>query len=305
MSSFMQKSKFCNSIIDELQDYMLFKHAIDEAFKSVVVIKSSERADEQKYKKEGPPVAVKTVGMNRCKPCQSDSLFWCFYVLLNGQDAYETVDRHFVVENEEKIKMIELLRANKKIIKEQKWRSNENDLSLTGQPISITTFATLCGLRKINVFYVDEVNRTFCPDLSFVKSDGKESDGKESDGKESNGKESDGKESDGKEGIGASTSEFVHVLYKSATSLRFECELNVPKASLMSACAGYYQIQSIHKPINAISSYTIKELTEMCKSLSLDHVLVKDNLGKSLSKQHLYQALCSKLGVVKDDPKVK
>jgi len=277
-----QKSKFCNSIIDELQDYMLFKQKLDEAFKSVVVIKSSERPPtDQKYKKEHCVVKESVSNEpvikfdNRFKPYQTDSLFWCFYILLNGYDAYETVNNHFVVENEEKIKMIELLRTSKKIIKEHKWGSSENDISLIGQPISITTFATLCGLHKLKVFFVDEINRTFCSGQM-----------------EQGQSEGEGEES-------------VHVLYKSATSLRFECELNVSKAYLMESCAGYYQILSIHKPINAISSYTIKELNEMCRSLSLDYVLVKDNLGKPLSKQHLYQALCSKLGVTKDEPKVK
>jgi hypothetical protein len=253
---------------------MLFKQKLDEAFKSVVVIKSSERLPtEQKYKKEHCVVQEPLVKFDkRCKPYQTDSLFWCFYILLNGYDAYETVNNHFVVENEEKIKMIELLRTSKKIIKEQKWGSSENDISLIGQPISITTFATLCGLHKLKVFFVDEINRTFCAGQSEDQGEGEE---------------------------------FVHVLYKSATSLRFECERNVSKACLMESCAGYYQILSIHKPINAISSYTIKELTEMCKILSLDYVLVKDNLGKPLSKQHLYQALCSKLGVTKDESKVK
>jgi len=275
-----QKSKFCNSIIDELQDYMLFKHKLDEAFKSVLTNASNRPPPEQKYKKEEQPSVQEPVVKfnNRCKPYQTDSLFWCFYILLNGYDAYETVNNHFVVENEEKIKMIELLRTSKKIIKEHKWGSNENDISLTGQPISITTFATLCGLHKIKVFFVDEINRTFCAGQEEERGQG--------------------------EGQGQKE-EFVHVLYKSSASLRFECELNVSKTGLLESCVGYYQILSIHKPINAISSYTIKELNEMCKSLSLDYVLVKDNLGKPLSKQHLYQALCSKLGVTKDESKVK
>lgn len=274
-----QKSKFCNSIIDELQDYMLFKQTIDQAFKhvsapapSLVPTRDTNRLEKRRMEtRAGTLVLDEATNRDKIiKPCQSDSLFWCLYIFLKGVDAYKTVNNHFVVENEEKIKMVELLRVNKKYIKERKWGYNESELSVTGNQISITTFATICALHKIEVLFIDNTNRTCCR----MGSDSESCSGR---------------------------SHNKNILYKSSTSLRFECELNVPDVK----CDGYYQITSIFKPINAISSYTIKELTEMCKSLSLDHVLVKDNLGKPSSKQQLYQALCSKLGVTKEDSKVK
>ena len=294
MLSSINQTKYCNSIVNELQDYMLFKRAIDEAFKCVASPNElvrigapykqnkQNKQNEQTEQKEkvGHVVEALTSKLEATariyRPHQPDSLFWCLYILLHGGEAYETVNienRPFMVENREKIKMVDLVRANKQTIKHSKLGSItniESDLSIAGKSISTTTFATICILHGIEVLFIDKTNNTFCEvAASSVKS------------------------------VNDSISPTINIVYKSDSSLRFECELNVPKDVAQSKHSDFFQLHSINKPIKPISSFTTSELIETCKLPSL-RLPVKDNLGKPLSKRDMYNELTSKLGLNED-----
>jgi hypothetical protein len=302
IDSHSNQNKYCNSIVNELQDYMLFKHTIDKAFKCVVTPKESPELvqidtpynqmdknkqngqTKQKGKCHGVSDLVSdvriaeapTLATHVYRPHQPDSLFWCLYILLNGSESYETMNlenRHFMVENKEKIKMVELVRANKQTIKQSKLGSIatiESELSVSNKSISITTFAVICILHGIEVLFIDNTNATFCEVLPSTNV------------------------------VDGSVNHTIHVLYKSAGSLRFECELNVVKSVARSKCAHFFQLHSINKPIKPISSFIISELIETCNLPSL-HLSVKDNLGKPLSKRALYDALVARLALKNDE----
>ena len=292
IASALKQNKYCNSIVNELQDYMLYKHTIDEAFKCATAsYKKTENAEKtententEKNKKVGRYYSFSNLvadgrvveAPHIFRPHRPDSLFWCLYILLYGSESYETVNlenRHFIVENKEKIKLVELVRANKQTIKLNRLGSIatiESDLSVSGNSISMTTFAAICILYGIEVLFIDNENSTFCEVLSFAD-----------------------------EG-GDSVSPTIHVVYKSDSSLRFECELNVVKSVARSKCTHFFQLHSINKPIKPISSFTTSELIETCNLPSL-RLSVKDNLGKPLSKRVLYDALVARLGLKNDE----
>jgi len=85
---------------------------------------------------------------------QQDDLFWCFFIILNGQQEYE-IDNSFKREKEFKIGSIEKLRGIKSELKAMKLRLTliEDEL-LNQKKISIITLTALCLLHKINILYV-------------------------------------------------------------------------------------------------------------------------------------------------------
>jgi hypothetical protein len=94
-----------------------------------------------------------------------DTLFWCFYILKYGISKYESHQQtqSFTIEKDEKYKCITLLRNNKNILKTHKIKplsEIENNLANEEQ-INIKTFISLCLVENINIFIVDDNNRTF------------------------------------------------------------------------------------------------------------------------------------------------
>lgn len=84
----------------------------------------------------------------------TDSLFWCFYIILNGEHEYE-VNHSFQKEKEFKIQSIEKLRNIKPQLKALKLKINETeDELLNSKNISIKGLIALSLLYKKNIFYV-------------------------------------------------------------------------------------------------------------------------------------------------------
>ena len=129
--------------------------------KEELLIKKEElliKKEELPIKKEELPIKKPTIITNIYKPKQTDSLFWCFYILKNGLFNYEMEihNQYFVVEKSEKYKYIELLRQNKDLLKIHKikpFTEIEDDLAHK-KCISIKTFFALCIIENINVLLV-------------------------------------------------------------------------------------------------------------------------------------------------------
>lgn len=84
----------------------------------------------------------------------TDSLFWCFYIILNGKHDYE-VNHSFQREKEFKIQSIEKLRNIKPQLKALKLKINETeDELLNSKNISIKGLIALSLLYKKNIFYI-------------------------------------------------------------------------------------------------------------------------------------------------------
>ena len=84
----------------------------------------------------------------------SDKLFWCFYIILNGEHEFD-MDHSYKREKEFKIESIEKLRKIKSQLKAIKLRLNEiEDELLNQKKISIKSLIALSILYKINIFYI-------------------------------------------------------------------------------------------------------------------------------------------------------
>ena len=264
----------CNSLLCELQDYMFFKQTIDDACKYVShgdkrVSKEGDKHGDKRVSKEGDNKhPLKEDNRSIYKPHQKDSLFWCYYMLMYGLNACETVGTNrFIIEKNEKIKLVELVRANKLALKFHKMApisSIEADLT-SSEAISISTFFAICVASNISLIYINKTNKTWLKVLI--------------------------------EEIKEERPDTVNVLYRSEISHRFECETNVDSSIINATENTHFKLFSMNKPIQALSSYKSAELLEICTKVGID-IYLESGTGtgtgtgtsKTHSKQQLYNA---------------
>jgi len=188
-------------------------------------------------------------------PTEKDALFWILYIAERGVFQYEMdIKKEFIKEQENKIKLIGLIRENKNKIKENKWKLSKLEDELNSNtPISVSTFCCLCLLKDIdliiknnNVVY-SQINTEREPnnikDIIIVKFD-------------------------------KSFKKYGLYDYGSSNNTKVEDFLR-----------DNYVITNINKPVNPIGSYKIADLHEICKKLN---ITICDDGGKKLKKKELY-----------------
>jgi hypothetical protein len=186
-------------------------------------------------------------------PNKSDSLFWCFYIIKYGFEKYNMIDnQHFIIERNEKIAAIELLREKKDLLKNHKIKSIngiESDLT-NSSAISISTFFSLAIIYGLNVAYIKKNSY-----YEFVSDDCADS---------------------------------VHIIKPSAGSNKYSYELEQSQEQVQHYRENYYKMLSIDKPIQAMTAYKLDELLELSKKLGIE--LNMPTIKKPTKKQ-LYDAI--------------
>jgi hypothetical protein len=140
-----------NDVLSEIQYYMLDEKNIDKSLEKKLV--SSKNDNKNKNMLSDKP---KT---NIFIPREKDTLFWCFYIIANGEMKYETLNnKNEVIAKQIKIEYIEKIRKEKKTIKIYKFDSISNIESnlVNDNCISAKTFLTLCVLENRNVIYISK-----------------------------------------------------------------------------------------------------------------------------------------------------
>ena len=89
-------------------------------------------------------------------PPYSDKLFWCLYIILEGEDSFQYVGQKvFTIETEMKIKLVELVREKKALLKQHKLASAAAEAELANNPwISISTFHALCIIHNLSCIVI-------------------------------------------------------------------------------------------------------------------------------------------------------
>tara|TARA_Y100000588_G_C14235536_1_gene917127 strand:+ start:1212 stop:1685 length:474 start_codon:yes stop_codon:yes gene_type:complete len=91
-------------------------------------------------------------------PEYSDTLFWCYYLILNSITDYKLVENDFLLEKSIKISLIQKVREHKDILKKMKFKRTEiEDELLNQRKISIKTFLLLCVLENKNIIIKDGI----------------------------------------------------------------------------------------------------------------------------------------------------
>ena len=90
-------------------------------------------------------------------PDVHDSLFWSFYIMKNGEEAYESLGKiNIVIERKIKIEYIEQFRESKQVLKTYKTAplTHLENVLLNEKQIDIKTLIALCVIEGISFMYI-------------------------------------------------------------------------------------------------------------------------------------------------------
>jgi len=239
-----------NDVFDELQNYILNDENINKSLKMKITNSNS--------KNEKPANIIKSTikKSDLFIPNQQDSLFWCFYIMKNGEISYETLNnKNSLVAKQIKIDLVSTIRKNKDTLKIYKFDTKtniENNLA-NDNNINSKTFLSLCAIENMNVIYISK--KTY---YELLMND-------------------------------TNITYIVHELQsdskyynKYGFELATEDSINKTKSSL-------YKLDSVDKPVKAISAYKVTDLMEICNKLVIE--TTNKETGKNKSKKDLYESI--------------
>jgi len=241
-----------NDVLDELQDYILDEGHVDKLLK----MKLSSQSQQSKVEK---PRVIQKVAFQPALfvPAQQDSLFWCYYILKNGDASYETLNnKNSLVAKQQKIELVSVIRKNKDIVKMYKFDTITNlESNLANDDnLSLKTFLSLCAIENINVVYVN--NKTY---YEAMMNDS---------------------------GVIYIVREIQSPANKYHKKYGFELStapvLDVIRTTL-------YKLEVVDKPIRAASAYKLQDLIDICGKL--DIAITNKETGKNKSKNDLYESI--------------
>lgn len=190
-------------------------------------------------------------------PRDHDSLFWCYYIIKNGDIQYEMLkNRNILTTKNLKIELVLKIRNNKQLIKTHKFdtiSSIENNLA-NDNNISIKTFMTLSLIDNINIIFVRK-NTYF--ELLLDESN---------------------------------PLYIIREIDKSQLKYNKQYGYELSNSELITNIRNnLYKIDSLDKPIKSLSSYKLSELQNIANKLAID--IVNKNNGKNKTKNELYELI--------------
>jgi len=237
-----------NIILSDLQKYMLNEDNI----KKLLLLKNNNETPIEFDKKEINKKEIdKKENSKLFIPREKDMLFWCFYVMKNGDFSYEILNnRNFILEKKIKFEYIDKIRNEKQLIKSYKISTLthiENELANESK-IDISTFLSLCIIENINVIYVHK--KTY---YELLMND----------------------------------TNTLYIIY-SLDNYKFGVKLDINNDSEKIKNT-LYKIENIDKPIRSITYYKISDLTTICNKLSI--TTLNESTNKNKNKKELYESL--------------
>lgn len=238
-----------NDVLQELQYYILN----DKTIKKSLSMKINS------VKTEKPIIHAKPIVKKADEifiPYDKDSLFWCFYIMKNGDASYETMHhKTHLLAKQHKIELVTDIRKHKNTVKTYKFDTITNiESNLANDDLlSTKTFLTLCAIENINVIYVRKQAyfELLMNDTNIIY--------------------------------------IVHELQldtKYATKYGFEMANETNLAKIKNTL---YQVDRIDKPVKSLSFYKVKDLIDICSKLSIE--IINKDTGKNKLKNELYEAI--------------
>jgi len=239
------------NLIDELQSYILN----EENMCAYLKYKFKNTTNDENKKSRSINV-INTKKTNLFIPREQDSLFWCFYIIKNGEIKYEMLNnKNSLLTKQLKIEFIKMIRDNKSILKTYKFDTISNIESnlVNDNVINIKTIISLCVIEKINLIFVSkncyfELLMNDTDDTYIIRE--------------------------------------VEVNTKYNKKYGFELAnietLNQIKNSL-------YKLDSLDKPIKALSSYKVQDLINIANKLAIETINRETNKNKT--KNELYESI--------------
>ena len=248
-----------NDVLIQLQDYMLDEENMNKSLKTKLMSERNEKKPQKEFlKTQALEHALEPVNKKPSlfTPNHQDNLFWCFYIIKNGEYNYQILNnKNALTSKQFKIELVTTIRKNKDIVKTYKFdtiTSIESNL-VNDNNLNPKTFLTLCAIENINIIYV---NKNTYYELLMNDSD---------------------------------VIYIVHELEdKSKYYKKYGFELATVDA-LNNIKNTLYKLDNIAKPIKAISSYKVQDLLDMCNKLAIESI--NKETGKNKSKNDMYEAI--------------
>lgn len=189
-------------------------------------------------------------------PKEQDTLFWCYYIILNGEGNYQMLNvKNSLIAKQIKINYVTKIRENKEVIKTYKFdtiTSIESNLA-NDNNISIKTVMSLSAIDKINLIFVSR--KTY---FELLMND-----------------------------TGP-----IYIIREVECQSKYNKKYGFEIAnddSLDNIRTSLYKIDKLDKPIKALSSYKVKDLTDICVKLGIE--IIKPETGKNMTKNELYESI--------------
>jgi len=189
-------------------------------------------------------------------PREQETLFWCYYIILNGDANYEMLNvKNSLIAKQIKINYVSKIRENKPVIKTYKFDTITNIESnlANDNNISIKTVMSLCAINKINLIFVSR--KTY---FELLMND----------------------------------NEPIYIIRELENHSKYNKKYGFEianEASLQNIRTTLYKIDNLDKPIKALSSYKVKDLTDICEKLAIK--IHKDDTSKNKTKNELYESI--------------
>ena len=236
-----------NDVLIDLQDYMLNEDNMIKALRMKIESTPKENIEVKQNKTNRQTLFI---------PNQQDSLFWCFYIIKNGDLKYETLNnKNSLLAKQMKIEMVDLIRKNKDIVKLYKFDTISNiESNLTNDNnLSVNVFLTLCAIENINIIYIKK--NTY---YEMLMND----------------------------------SNIIYLVHENQTQSKYSNKCGYELATeeqLNTIRITFFKLNSIDKPIKSISAYTVDELIDICNKLVIN--IYNNITGKQKSKKDLYESI--------------
>ena len=165
-------------------------------------------------------------------PDVHDSLFWSFYIMKNGQEAYESLGKiNIVIERKIKIEYIERFREGKQVLKTYKCAplTHLENVLLNEKQIDIKTLIALCVIEGLSFIYIYK-NTYF----------------------EMN--------------IDADESTQIHAIVRIDMPTKYGYKII---QDVKPTRESFYKIDNMNKPLKSMSAYKLDELVIFCNKLGM------------------------------------
>ena len=184
-------------------------------------------------------------------PKEKDKLFWCFFIMKNDFIQYEMIEnKNFVLEKKIKIEYVEKIRKDKQLIKTYKFTSLTNMENNLVNEDKINIGTFLSLCVFENINILYIKNKTY---YELLMNDNKE----------------------------------IFII-RELEYKKFAMEKNTTD-NIDDIKKTLFQLNSIEKPIKAISSYKLQELIDICCKLGIQTINKLTN--KSKNKNELYEEI--------------
>jgi hypothetical protein len=243
--------------ISELQPYILNETNINNYLKYKLKIKTNNDNDNIIQRNNKINITINdTRKPNIFIPKEHDTLFWCYYILKNGDIKYETLNnRNTLTTKQLKIDYVSKIRENKQIVKTYKFDTITNIESnlANDNNINIKTIMTLCAIDNINLIFVSrktyfELLMNDTDDIYIIRE--------------------------------------IELQSKYVKKYGYEIANSEILAEIRNKL---YKVENIDKPIKALSSYKIQDLINIANKLAIE--TINNDTGKNKTKNELYETL--------------